>query len=170
MEGIHNRTDYDTRQHQEFSGTNLTYLDPETGERYLPYIVEMSLGVSRLFLATLFEFYCEEKLENETRVLMKLPVKLAPFKYAVLPLMKKDGMSEKATEIYTNLRKMGISADYDESGSIGKRYRRQDENGTPFCICVDYDTKTDDTVTIRNRDTMTQERVKISELASYYLK
>lgn len=170
MEGIHNRTDYDTRQHQEFSGTNLTYLDPETGERYLPYIVEMSLGVSRLFLATLFEFYCEEKLENETRVLMKLPVKLAPFKYAVLPLMKKDGMSETATEIYTNLRKMGISADYDESGSIGKRYRRQDENGTPFCICVDYDTKTDDTVTIRNRDTMTQERVKISELASYYLK
>ena len=164
MEGVHNRTDYDTKQHQKFSGQDLTYFDAETNERYLPYIVEMSLGIGRLFLATLYEFYEEEQLENETRVVLRLPTRLAPYKYAILPLMKKGGLSQKATEIYTNLRKRGISCDYDEAGSIGKRYRRQDENGTPGCICIDYVTLEDNTVTIRDRDTMEQKRVKIDEL------
>ncbi len=168
MEGVHNRTDYDTKQHQKFSGSDLTYLDPENNQRYLPYIVEMSLGVSRMFLATLFEFYKEEILDNgETRIVLKLPFNLAPYKLAVLPLMKKDGMSEKATEIFVNLRKSGISCDYDESGSIGKRYRRQDENGTPWCLCVDYETMTDNTVTLRNRDTMEQVRVTIESVKDY---
>jgi glycyl-tRNA synthetase len=165
MEGVHNRTDYDTKQHSKFSGTDLTYLDPETNQRYLPYIVEMSLGINRLFLSALFEFYKEETLsDGDKRVVLQLPVRLAPYKYAILPLMKKDGLAEKATEIYADLRKKGISCDYDEAGSIGKRYRRQDENGTPFCICVDYQTIEDNTVTIRDRDTMEQKRVKIEEL------
>jgi glycyl-tRNA synthetase len=171
MEGIHNRTDYDTRQHQKFSGSDLTYLDPETNQRYLPYIVEMSLGVNRLFLSTLFEFYTEDKIvekgKEETRIVLKLPLKLAPYKFAILPLMKKDGLKENAEEIFVNLRKAGISCDFDETGSIGKRYRRQDENGTPFCVCVDYQTLEDDTVTVRNRDTMEQERVKIEELNNF---
>ena len=166
MEGIHNRTDYDTRVHGELSGQDLTYFDPVDNSRYLPFIVEMSLGVNRLFLSSLFEFYTEELMENgETRVVLKFPVKLAPYKFAVLPLMKKDGLSDLGNEIYLNLRKMGISTDFDESGSIGKRYRRQDENGTVFCICVDYQSKEDGTVTVRSRDTMKQERVLISDLS-----
>jgi glycyl-tRNA synthetase len=169
LEGLHNRTDYDTRQHQTFSETDLQYQDPETNQKYLPYIVEMSLGVNRLFLSTLFEFYTEEETQSsdgkhEIRVVFKLPYKLAPYKFAILPLMKKDGLKEKAEEIYINLRKNGISCDYDESGSVGKRYRRQDENGTPTCVTVDYQTMEDGTVTVRDRDTMEQKRVKIEEL------
>jgi glycyl-tRNA synthetase len=165
MEGIHNRTDYDTRVHSNLSGQDLTYFDAETNERYLPYVVEMSLGVNRLFLSAMYEFYNSEVLENgETRIVLKFPLKLAPFKFAILPLMKKDGLAEKASAIHLELRKNSISTDYDESGSIGKRYRRQDENGTFFCICVDYQTLEDDTVTVRDRDTMTQTRVKINEL------
>ncbi len=175
MEGVHNRTDYDTRQHQKFSGTDLTYFDPENNQRYLPYIVEMSLGVNRLFLSSLFEFYKEELVgegeKAETRVVLQFPYKLAPYKVAVLPLMKKDGLAEKAMEIYKTLRKQGIMADYDEAGSIGKRYRRQDENGTPWCLCVDYDTlkegETFNTVTLRHRDTMEQVRVSIDNLENF---
>lgn len=175
MEGVHNRTDYDTRQHQKFSGTDLTYFDPENNQRYLPYIVEMSLGVNRLFLSSLFEFYNEELVgegdKAETRVVLQFPYKLAPYKVAVLPLMKKDGLSEKALEIYQALRKQGIMADYDEAGSIGKRYRRQDENGTPWCLCIDYDTlkegETKNTVTLRHRDTMEQVRVSIENLETF---
>jgi glycyl-tRNA synthetase len=175
MEGVHNRTDYDTRQHQKFSGTDLTYFDPENNQRYLPYIVEMSLGVNRLFLSSLFEFYKEELVgegeKAETRVVLQFPYKLAPYKVAVLPLMKKDGLAEKAMEIYKTLRKQGIMADYDEAGSIGKRYRRQDENGTPWCLCVDYDTlkegETFNTVTLRHRDTMEQVRVSIADLETF---
>jgi glycyl-tRNA synthetase len=173
LEGVHNRTDYDTRQHQTFSGTDLTYLDPETNEKYLPYIVEMSLGVNRLFLAALFEFYDEEKLEaDDIRVVLRFPFDLAPYKIAVLPLMKKDGMGDKAQEIFASLRKAGIMADFDDAGSIGKRYRRQDENGTPWCVTVDYETLEEGhadfgTVTLRHRDTMIQTRVKIEEITSF---
>jgi glycyl-tRNA synthetase len=161
------RTDFDLKQHSEHSGTDLIYLDPETNEKYIPHCIEPTVGVDRLLLAVLCDFYTEEALENNTRLLMKLPFNLAPYKIAVLPLMKKDGMSEKATEIYTNLRKSGISASYDEAGSIGKRYRRQDENGTPWCMCVDFQTLEDNTVTLRHRDTMEQVRLGLDEVVSY---
>ncbi|GAB4144023.1 MAG: glycine--tRNA ligase [Patescibacteria group bacterium] len=176
MEGIHNRTSYDTDQHSKFSGQDLTYLDPVTNEKYNPFIVECSAGFNRIFLATLFEFYDEEELtddkgETEVRVVTRFPYELAPFKVAILPLMKKDGLGEKAQEVYSNLRKLGISADYDESGSIGKRYRRQDENGTPWCVTIDYDTLADGTVTLRHRDSMEQlgsnGRIKLDELSNY---
>ena len=172
MEGLHNRTDYDTKQHQNFSGQDLTYLDPKTNSRYLPYIIETSLGINRLFLSCLFEFYREENLQNdkgqsEVRVVMRFPYNLAPFKIAILPLMKKDGLAQKAMDLYSNLRKMGLSADYDETGSIGKRYRRQDENGTPWCLTIDYQTMEDNTVTIRHRDTMEQKRIDIKDVNSY---
>ena len=176
MEGVHNRTDYDTRQHQKYSGQGLTYLDPETNSRYLPYVVEMSLGVNRLFLSTLFEFYTEEEIPSssldgeskvETRIVLKLPFSLAPFKLAILPLMKKDGLGDKAFEMYSNLRKQGISCDFDDVGSIGKRYRRQDENGTSWCVTIDYDTLKDNTVTLRHRDSMEQIRVSVEELGGY---
>jgi len=178
LEGVHNRTDYDTRQHQTFSGTDLTYLDPESNERYLPYIVEMSLGVNRLFLSALFEFYDEEKLESkegeneDIRTVLRFPFDLAPYKIAVLPLMKKDGLGDKAQEIYADLRKAGLMADFDDAGSIGKRYRRQDENGTPWCITIDYETLDKDhqdfgTVTLRHRDSMSQIRIKIEEIQGY---
>jgi glycyl-tRNA synthetase len=170
MEGIHNRTDYDTKVHSEHSGQDLTYLDPETNERYLPYIVEMSAGVNRMYLALLFEFYNEEIIKggdgkpDDMRVVMKFPKNLAPYKVAILPLMKKDGLKEKAEELFVALKKAGISCDYDEAGSIGKRYRRQDEIGTPICVCVDYQSMEDDTITIRDRDTMEQKRVSVGEL------
>ncbi len=176
LEGIHNRTDYDTVQHSKFSGQDLTYFDAETNTRYNPYIVEMSAGFNRMYLAVMFEFYTEEILktekgEDETRIVFKLPYVLAPFKLAVLPLMKKDGLGEFAFELYSKLRKQGISADYDEAGSIGKRYRRQDENGTPWCLCVDYETikegEQQNTVTLRHRDTMEQTRVAISDLENF---
>ena len=176
LEGIHNRTDYDTVQHSKFSGQDLTYFDAETNTRYNPYIVEMSAGFNRMYLAVMFEFYKEEifiteKSEDETRIVFKLPYTLAPFKLAVLPLMKKDGLGEFAFELYSKLRKQGISADYDEAGSIGKRYRRQDENGTPWCLCIDYETikagELQNTVTLRHRDTMEQTRVAITELENF---
>lgn len=169
MEGIHNRTDYDTKQHSEFSGKDLRYRDPKTNEQYLPYIVETSLGVNRLLLSTLFEFYNEENVEDskEARIVMKFPYILAPYKIAILPLMKKDGLAEEAHKIYTNLRKKGIMADIDLAGSIGKRYRRQDEIGTPWCVTVDYETLSEGTVTIRHRDTMEQLRIDIDDISAY---
>jgi glycyl-tRNA synthetase len=188
LEGIHNRTDYDTKQHSKFSGQDLTYFDPEDNTRYLPYIIETSAGFTRMFLATLFEFYTEEELVNpeithdtpspavppllkkgngETRIVLKLPYNLAPYKLAILPLMKKDGLGEMAFELYAKLRKLGISVDYDESGSIGKRYRRQDENGTPFCATLDYDTKEKGTLTIRHRDSMSQEVIQLDKIEQF---
>jgi glycyl-tRNA synthetase len=161
------RTDFDLKQHSTHSGTDLVYLDPETNEKYTPHCIEPTVGVDRLLLAVLCDFYTEEVLENDTRVLMKLPFNLAPYKIAVLPLMKKDGMSEKATEIFINLRKQGVSCSYDEAGSIGKRYRRQDENGTPWCMCVDFETLENNTVTLRHRDTMEQVRVALDEVAGF---
>ena len=165
--GVADRTDYDLTQHQNTSGKDLTYFDQETGERYIPYVIEPSLGVERSVLAVLCDAYDEEVIDaekNDVRVVMHLHPALAPFKAAVLPLSKK--LSEKAEEIQAELSKY-FMVDFDEAGSIGKRYRRQDEVGTPFCITYDFDSETDGCVTVRDRDTMEQERVKISDLKSY---
>ena len=164
--GVADRTDYDLSQHIKTSGKQLDYFDPETNERYVPYVIEPSLGVERLFLALLTEAYDEEEIApGDVRTVMHFHPALAPFKAAVLPLSKK--LSEKVTEVYEMLAKH-FPVDYDESGSIGKRYRRQDEIGTPFCITYDFDTlEKDNCVTIRDRDTMEQERVAISDLVAY---
>ncbi len=166
LEGIHSRTDFDLKQHEEFSGKKLQYFDPETQESYVPYVVETSIGLDRMFLATLCASYQEEKLEDGSeRTVLKIPAKLAPYKVAVLPLLKKDGLPQKAREIIDTL-KGDYMCQYDEKDAIGRRYRRQDAIGTPFAITVDHQTLEDDTVTIRDRDTMSQERVKAAELFS----
>lgn len=166
--GIADRTNYDLKQHQDHSGKSLEYFDQEANERYLPYVVEPSLGADRVTLAFLCDAYDEEQVgENDTRVVMRLHPALAPYKAAVLPLSKKLG--EKAQEVYTQLTKH-FMAEYDESGSIGKRYRRQDEIGTPFCITYDFDSETDGCVTVRDRDTMSQERIAIADLVDYISK
>ena len=171
--GVADRTDYDLTQHIKTSGKSLDYFDPQTNERYVPYVIEPSLGVERLFLAILTEAYDEEVVDaekNDTRVVLHLHPALAPFKCAVLPLSKKLG--DKAQEIYTELYK-NFMCDYDDAGSIGKRYRRQDEIGTPFCITVDFETvgdentPADNCVTVRDRDTMEQVRLPISELVDF---
>ncbi len=163
--GIADRTDYDLSRHMEHSGEDLTYLDPETNERYVPYVIEPSLGADRVTLAFLCNAYEEQEIaEGDTRTVLHLHPALAPYKVAVLPLSKK--LSEKADEIYATLSKK-FMCDYDEAGSIGKRYRREDEIGTPFCVTVDFDTLEDGCVTIRDRDTMEQVRVKIEDVASY---
>jgi glycyl-tRNA synthetase len=164
VEGIHSRTNFDLSQHEKFSGRQIKYFDPESGESFTPYVIETSIGVDRMFLSVMCHSYTEEKLENgETRVVLKLPAALAPVKLAVMPLVKKDGLPEKAREIINNL-KFHFNCKYDEKDSIGKRYRRQDAVGTPFCVTVDYDSLQDDTVTLRYRDDMKQERVKIADL------
>ena len=164
IEGIHSRTDFDLKQHQALSGKKLQYFDAELNESYVPYVVETSIGLNRTFLAVLGYSYKNEKLEDGSeRVVLSLPPFLAPIKVAVLPLMKKDGLPEKAREIMNELKYDHLCF-YDEKDSIGKRYRRQDALGTPFCITIDHDTLTDGKVTIRDRDTMQQERVAISEL------
>lgn len=164
VEGIHSRTNFDLSQHAKFSGKKIEYFDPETNESYTPYVVETSIGVDRMFLTILCHSYQEETLENgENRIVLKLPAALAPIKLAVMPLVKKDGLPEKAHEIIDNLR-FHFNCKYDEKDSIGKRYRRQDAVGTPFCVTVDYDTLKDNTVTLRLRDTMEQKRVNIDEL------
>ena len=162
--GIADRTNYDLGRHMEHSKKNLEYLDPETNEKYVPYVVEPSVGVDRMFLAALCDAYDEEQLEKDKRIVMHLHPAIAPYKVAVLPLTKK--LSEKATEVYTELSKY-FMCEYDVTGQIGKRYRRQDAIGTPLCITVDFDTLNDDTVTIRDRDTMAQIRLPISELKGY---
>ena len=164
LNGIHHRGDWDLSRHQEYSGKNMSYLDPFTNERFTPNVIEYSIGADRLMLAILCEAYEEEQLENDSRVVMHLNPAIAPYKVAILPLQKNLG--EKASEVYATLAKH-FMCDYDESGSIGKRYRRQDEIGTPFCVTIDFDTLEDNTVTIRDRDTMKQERIAISELKSY---
>ncbi|EJX02434.1 glycine--tRNA ligase [gut metagenome] len=164
VEGIHSRTNFDLSQHEKFSGKNIKYFDPELNESYTPYVIETSIGVDRMFLSIMSAAYTEEKLENgETRVVLKLPAALAPVKLAVMPLVKKDGLPEKAREIIDDL-KFHFHCQYDEKDSIGKRYRRQDAIGTPYCVTVDHQTLEDNSVTLRNRDTMEQERVAISEL------
>lgn len=166
LNGIHNRTNYDLSRHQEYSGKSMLYVDPITGEKYIPYVVEYSIGADRLMLAVLSEAYDEETLENgETRVVMHFHPALAAYKVAILPLQKKE-LGGKATEIYKELCRHFMCT-YDDAGSIGKRYRRQDEIGTPYCVTVDFDTLNDNTVTVRDRDTMEQIRLPISELVSY---
>lgn len=164
LEGIHSRTDFDLKSHEQYSGKNLKYFDPEINESYVPYVIETSIGLDRMFLAVLSSSYKEEKLADGTeRVVLQLPPFLAPIKAAVLPLMKKDGLPEKAEEIMQQL-KFDFNLQYDEKDSIGKRYRRQDAIGTPFCVTIDHQTLQDNTVTLRERDTMQQERVSVKEL------
>ncbi|HEY8418890.1 MAG TPA: glycine--tRNA ligase [Clostridia bacterium] len=166
--GIADRTDFDLKSHQEKSKESMEYLDPVTNEKYIPYCIEPSVGVDRVLLAFLCDSYNEETLENgETRVVLKLHPALAPIKVAVLPLQKK--LSDKAEEVYRNLCKK-FRAEYDETGSIGKRYRRQDEIGTPYCVTIDFETLENDTVTVRDRDTMQQIRLKIDELENFIAK
>ena len=164
VEGIHSRTNFDLSQHEKFSGKSIKYFDPELNESYTPYVIETSIGVDRMFLSIMCASYQEEKLENgETRVVLKLPAALAPVKLDVLPLVKKDGLPEKAREIMNELR-FHFNCQYDEKDSIGKRYRRQDAIGTPYCITVDHQSLEDNCVTLRDRDTMEQERVAIADL------
>jgi glycyl-tRNA synthetase len=164
LEGIHSRTDFDLGNHQRMSGRKMQYFDPETNESYVPYVIETSIGVDRTVLAVLSSAYHEEELEGgEKRVVLSLPPALAPVKAAILPLVKKDGLPEKAREILHSLR-VDYNCQYDEKDSIGRRYRRQDAIGTPICVTVDHDTLTDNTVTVRYRDTMTQDRVPVENL------
>ncbi len=167
LEGIHNRGDYDLTQHKKFSGQNLDYKNIEEGVEYTPNIIETSIGLDRLFLAILDNALEEETLEDGTkRIVMRLDKRISPYKVAVLPLMRKDEFISKSKDIVSMLNK-DVSLTYDETQSIGKRYRRQDEIGTPFCITIDHDTLSKDTVTIRDRDTMKQDVVKVKELSSY---
>ncbi len=166
VEGIHSRTDFDLKQHEKFSGRSIKYFDPETNESYTPYDIETSIGVDRMFLSIMCHAYTEEQLEGgDTRVVLKLPAALAPTKLAILPLVRKDGLPEKAREIMDEL-KFHFNCKYEEKDTIGKRYRRQDAVGTPYCITVDHDTLSDGTVTLRDRDTMEQQRVSIEQLRS----
>ncbi len=168
LSGLAYRTDFDLKQHEKFSGEKLEYLDPETNEKIVPHCIEPSFGLDRTVLVTLLEAYDEdqaptEKGEMESRIVMHFPAKLAPVKAAILPLMKKDPLGPAARKIFETLKKH-FTVEYDESGSIGKRYRRHDELGTPFCFTVDFQTVEDKTVTVRDRDTMKQERIKIDEI------
>lgn len=174
VEGIHSRTDFDLRSHQELSGKKMQYFDPEIGENYVPYVVETSIGADRLFLMTLCEAYTEDtgtdaKGNEKVRIYLKIHPALAPVKAAILPLIKKDGLPEKARDIYESL-KLDMNVVYEDSAAIGKRYTRQDLIGTPFCIAVDHQTLEDDTVTIRHRDTTEQERVPVGELRERLMK
>ena len=167
INGTHNRTDFDLKRHQEYSGQKMEYLDPFTNERYIPYIIESTYGLDRTVLAVLCEAYDEEivdETKNDVRVVLHLNPAIAPIKAAVLPLSKK--LSEKAMEVYSQLTD-SFMVDFDEAGSIGKRYRRQDEIGTPFCVTYDFDSETDGCVTVRDRDTLEQVRIPITELADY---
>ena len=166
IEGIHSRTDFDLKQHQEFSGKNMEYIDQLTNERYIPYVVETSAGCDRLFLALLADAYTEDTVDGEERVVLRLSPKVAPVKAAVLPLMKKGGMGEAALKLRDELSEEFL-VQYDDAGSIGKRYRRQDEIGTPFCITVDHESLEANTVTVRYRDSALQERIDISQVRSF---
>ena len=169
LEGIHSRTDFDLKAHEKFSGKKLTYFDPELNESYVPYVVETSVGLDRMFLAVFSKSLQEETLEDgSTRTVLRLPAVLAPTKAAVLPLVKKDGLPEIAQQIINDL-KWDFNVAYDEKDAVGRRYRRQDALGTPFCITVDHQTIEDQTVTIRHRDTMEQQRVAIAELKNIVL-
>ncbi len=176
LEGIHNRSDYDLTQHSKFSGVDLSYRDPQTNEKYIPWIVETSVGLDRTFLAVITEAYTEEEVKpGDVRIVMKFPRKIAPVQVAVFPLLKnKPELVAKAREVFDSLRK-DFRCEFDDNGNVGKRYRRQDEIGTPWCVTIDFDTigagedpSLTDSVTIRDRDTMTQERVKIAELKEYF--
>ena len=166
LEGVHARGNYDLTQHSKFSGQELLYTDPVTNEKYLPHIIECSVGVGRTVLAVITDAYHEEMVDDEIRVVLRFPYKLAPVKVAILPLSKKEELSVEAKKVAQMLREADLSVEYDETQSIGKRYRRQDEIGTPLCVTFDFDSLEDKAVTIRDRDTMEQVRVPISELAT----
>jgi glycyl-tRNA synthetase len=167
VEGIHARGDWDLSQHSKFSGVNLDYTDPITNEKFIPHVLETSAGLNRHVLMVLDNSYTEEELNGEIRTVLKIPNKLAPIKIALFPLLKnKESLVEKARNIYNSL-KSEYMCEFDDNGNIGKRYRRQDEIGTPYCITIDFDTLEDETVTIRDRDSMNQERIKIKELSSF---
>jgi len=167
FEGIHNRTDFDLARHQEYSGKRLEYIDAGTNERFLPYVVETSMGVDRTALVLLADAYREEEVDGDTRVVLALNPSIAPIKAAVFPLVKKDGMPEIAEKIAAELRAAAVPSFYDQSGAIGRRYRRQDEVGTPWCVTVDGDTVDDGTVTIRDRDSLEQVRVSTDRVVEW---
>jgi len=168
IEGIHNRTDFDLRRHTEYSGKSLEYFDAEAQEKYIPYVIETSAGASRSLMAYLVDAYDEEELEGETRVVLRFHPRLAPFKAAILPLVNRDGMDDIALALYRDLQK-DFKVFYDDSGSVGRRYRRQDEVGTPFAITVDSQTLEDRSVTIRERDSMQQQRISLDAVRTYLL-
>jgi glycyl-tRNA synthetase len=174
LHGIAYRTDFDLSRHEKGSGEDLHYTDPETQEKFIPHVIEPTFGIDRMLLVSLLEAYHEEEAptseegKTETRVVMKFPKHLAPVKVAVLPLSKKEELSSVAKEIANNLRKH-FTVEYDETQSIGKRYRRQDEIGTPYCVTVDFDSLNDKAVTVRDRDTMKQERISIDDLKRYFV-
>ena len=169
LEGIHNRSDFDLRQHQEFSGRNMEYLDPATNEKYLPFIIETSVGCDRMLLALMCDAYEDQTLEDGSeRTVLHFHPRIAPIKVAILPLVKKDGLRELATSIKEDLQQH-FNVFYDEKAAIGRRYRRMDEAGTPYCVTIDYETKDNGTVTIRDRDSMEQIRVNVSQLKSWLL-
>ncbi len=174
LEGIHDRSDYDLTQHMKFSGVDLRYTDPNTGEKYIPWILETSVGLGRVFLAVLANAYHEEEMDGETRVVLKLATHLAPYRASVSPLLKnKPELVEKAREVFTLLKKEFGNIAWDDNGNIGKRYRRQDEIGTPACIVIDFETlegETKDTITVRDRDTGSQVRVHIAEIVEHLKK
>jgi glycyl-tRNA synthetase len=173
VEGIHSRTDFDLKNHQEYSKKKLQYFDPEVNQNYIPYVIETSIGLDRMFLLTVCNAYEEQDLgtpeKPDSRVVMKFPPKLAPIKLAIFPLTKKDGLPELAHELFDQC-KSSFYCYYEEKDSIGKRYRRQDAIGTPFCVTIDHQTKEDNTVTIRYRDSMEQERILLSEVKDRVLK
>jgi glycyl-tRNA synthetase len=164
--GTHNRTDFDLSSHQKGSGKDLTYFDQATGERFLPYVIESSVGLGRMLMAVLTDAYVEEEINGETRVVLRLKPNLAPYRVAVSPLLKnKPELVDKAREVYTMLKKEFGNVMWDDNGNIGKRYRRQDEIGTPYCVVIDFDTLEDNSVTVRDRDTTEQQRIKIEDLS-----
>jgi len=167
VEGLHTRGDWDLSQHSKFSGADLSYFDQEKNERLIPHIMETSVGLGRLFLMFLDNAYTEEEVNGELRSVLKIDKRLAPIKIAILPLSKKEELTVPAKEIWEKLKE-NFMVEYDETQSIGKRYRRQDEIGTPYCVTVDFETLNDQAVTVRDRDTMTQERIAISELSKYF--
>ena len=167
MYGLAYRTNFDLAQHSKGSGKDLTYMDPTTNEKFTPHVIEPSMGVDRTLLAVLASAYSEETVDGDVRVVMKFPHHLSPIKIAVLPLSKKPELQEVSRPLAEKLAKLW-SVDYDETQSIGKRYRRQDEIGTPYCVTVDFDSLEDKSVTVRDRDTMKQERIKIDELEDWF--
>ncbi|MEQ8330134.1 MAG: glycine--tRNA ligase [Longimicrobiales bacterium] len=167
FEGIHNRTDFDLGRHQEFSGKRLEYIEPGTNDRFLPFVIETAVGVDRTMLVVLADAYREEQIDGEERVLLALEPRLAPIKVAVFPLVKKDGLPERAQKLHSDLRRASIPSFYDEAGSIGRRYRRQDEAGTPWCVTVDGETNEEGTVTVRDRDSLEQVRIAADQVVPW---
>ncbi|HSG07018.1 MAG TPA: glycine--tRNA ligase [Longimicrobiales bacterium] len=167
FEGIHNRTDFDLGRHQEYSGKRLEYIEPQSNKRFLPFVIETAVGVDRTMLVCLADAYREEQVEGEERVVLALHPRLAPIKAAVFPLVKKDGLPERAAKLHEALRRDSLPSFYDEAGSIGRRYRRQDEAGTPWCVTVDGQSNEDETVTIRDRDTLEQSRVAMDKVVGW---